>query len=132
VISGDDGKRYTVARDDLKGGAHALMSAATVDFEVSDNRAVSVYPIVGSLSGDRNKWIAAVLAFFLGYLGVHKFYLGRKKQGIIMLLCFFPGMFLYIPALASVAIAFVEAVIYLVKGEQQFFEEYVVGERAWF
>ena len=29
-----------------------------------------------------NKWIAAILAFLLGGLGVHKFYLGQKGWGL--------------------------------------------------
>ncbi|MCB0824667.1 MAG: TM2 domain-containing protein [Armatimonadetes bacterium] len=38
-------------------------------------------PMVGS----RTKVIAALLAFFLGGLGIHKFYLGFNQHGIIML-----------------------------------------------
>ena len=35
--------------------------------------------------GSRTKVIAALLAFFLGGLGIHKFYLGFNQHGIIML-----------------------------------------------
>lgn len=34
----------------------------------------------------KNKYIAALLAFFLGGLGANKFYLGESKRGIIRLL----------------------------------------------
>jgi len=34
---------------------------------------------------DRNKIVAAVLAFFLGTLGIHRFYVGRTGSGIVML-----------------------------------------------
>ena len=34
----------------------------------------------------KNKWIAAVLAWFLGWLGIHKFYLGHNGAGVIYLL----------------------------------------------
>ncbi len=37
-------------------------------------------------SGDKNKLVAALLALFLGGLGIHKFYLGRTGWGIIYLL----------------------------------------------
>ncbi|MDB9505721.1 TM2 domain-containing protein [Microcystis aeruginosa CS-338/01] len=36
----------------------------------------------------RNRTIAALLAFFLGYLGIHKFYLGENLAGILYLLFF--------------------------------------------
>ena len=34
----------------------------------------------------KNKWIAAVLAWFLGGFGIHKFYLGDNAAGVIYLL----------------------------------------------
>ena len=37
-----------------------------------------VHPI-----GERSKWVAAILAFFLGGFGIHRYYLGYKKQGIM-------------------------------------------------
>jgi TM2 domain-containing membrane protein YozV len=43
----------------------------------------------------RNRTIAALLAFFLGYLGIHKFYLGENLAGILYLLFFWtfiPGI----------------------------------------
>lgn len=33
----------------------------------------------------KNKWVAFCLAFFLGYLGAHHFYLGSTTAGIICL-----------------------------------------------
>ncbi len=32
---------------------------------------------------ERNMYIAAALAFFLGYIGIHDFYLGYTKRGVI-------------------------------------------------
>ncbi|NMA37417.1 MAG: TM2 domain-containing protein [Papillibacter sp.] len=34
----------------------------------------------------KNKWIALILCFFVGYLGVHKFYEGKIGMGILYLL----------------------------------------------
>ena len=34
----------------------------------------------------KNKWVAFCLAFFLGYLGAHHFYLGSTTAGIVCLL----------------------------------------------
>ena len=41
--------------------------------------------------GAKNKWIAFVLCFFLGYLGAHKFYEGKIGMGILYL--FTVGLF---------------------------------------
>ena len=40
--------------------------------------------------------IAAVLAFFLGGFGVHKFYLGVNKVGVIYLLITILGSFIFV------------------------------------
>jgi TM2 domain-containing membrane protein YozV len=40
----------------------------------------------------RNQIIAAVLAFFLGWLGIHRFYLGYTGAGIVQLLLFILGI----------------------------------------
>lgn len=39
----------------------------------------------------RNKWVAFLLCFFLGYLGAHKFYEGKAGTGILYLFTF--GLF---------------------------------------
>ncbi|MBR6786022.1 MAG: TM2 domain-containing protein [Clostridia bacterium] len=42
-------------------------------------------------SRERNKWVALLLCFFLGFLGAHKFYEGKTGMGIIYL--FTVGLF---------------------------------------
>ena len=39
----------------------------------------------------KNKWVAFLLCFFLGYIGAHKFYEGKAGMGILYLLTF--GLF---------------------------------------
>lgn len=34
----------------------------------------------------KNKWVAFFLCFFLGYLGIHRFYEGKVGTGILWLL----------------------------------------------
>lgn len=54
-------------------------------------------------SGEKTKLIAGLLAIFLGIFGVHKFYLGYQKSGIVrliisivfMIFAFFIGGFLF-------------------------------------
>ena len=39
----------------------------------------------------KNKWVAFLLCFFLGYFGAHKFYEGKVGMGILYILTF--GLF---------------------------------------
>ena len=63
----------------------------------------------------KNRFIAALLAIFLGGFGVHKFYLGKWNVIFYLLLCW-----TYVP----VIIAFIEGVLYLVNGEEAFDKKY--------
>ncbi len=40
-------------------------------------------PALGTYKQPKDKWMAFALCFFLGYLGIHKFYEGRIAMGII-------------------------------------------------
>ena len=84
------------------------------------------------MSGDKNKIVAALLALFLGGLGIHKFYLGKTTAGIIMLLCGTIGWFLVLPGVVNTIIAFIEFIIYLVISDEDFERKYVQGNQSWF
>jgi TM2 domain-containing membrane protein YozV len=66
---------------------------------------------------EKNRSTAAFLAMLLGWLGAHKFYLGRPVSGAFYLLFFWSG----IPGL----LGFVEGVLYLVQGDQEFQTKYL-------
>lgn len=66
--------------------------------------------------GTKSRVTAAVLAFFLGGFGAHKFYLGKPVWGIIYLLFFWT----LIPAL----VAFIEFIIYLTMSDEVFAQKY--------
>lgn len=66
--------------------------------------------------GSKSRVAAALLAFFLGGLGVHKFYLGRPVWGILYLLF----CWTFIPALVS----FVEFIVYLCMSDESFAAKY--------
>ncbi|MEB5476123.1 TM2 domain-containing protein [Acinetobacter sp. ESL0695] len=66
--------------------------------------------------GEKNKLAAALLAFFLGGFGIHKFYLGRIGQGFLYLIF----CWTFLPAF----IAFIEGIIYLCSSDEQFARKY--------
>lgn len=64
----------------------------------------------------KNKVTAALLAFFLGGVGVHKFYLGETALGILYLLFFWT----FIPALVSC----VDIIVLLTMSDERFISKY--------
>jgi TM2 domain-containing membrane protein YozV len=65
---------------------------------------------------------AALLAFFLGGWGVHKFYLGYNTAGIIYLLTC---------GLCGVG-QLIDFILYLTKSDEDFIETYQRGHKEWF
>ncbi|QLC67003.1 TM2 domain-containing protein [Flavobacterium sp. LPB0248] len=75
---------------------------------------------------ENKKVTAGILGIVLGSFGVHKFYLGYSKEGIIQLVvsvvtCGLGGI-----------IGFVEGIIYLTKSDDEFYQTYQVGKKPWF
>jgi len=67
-------------------------------------------------TSNKSKTTAAILAFFLGGFGVHKFYLGQIGLGILYLVFFWT----FIPAI----VAFIEFIILLTMSEDTFANKY--------
>ncbi len=139
IISGDDGQRYSFQNGDWNGQAPPAAGQA-VDFQNNGDRAVSVFKIAGDnpFSGDKNKLIAGLLGIFLGGLGVHKFYLGYNKPGIIMAAMTIGGFLTswliigLLPLMAASLIGFIEGIIYIVTSDEDFERKYVQGQHHWF
>ncbi|QLG26740.1 TM2 domain-containing protein [Halorarum halophilum] len=86
------------------------------------NREAEMCPECGTtqtvgISGEKDKLAAALIAIFLGGLGIHKFYLGDNRMGVIYLCFFWTG----IPALLGL----IEGIIYLTKTDEEFQWRYV-------
>ncbi len=77
---------------------------------------------------------AGLLAIFLGWLGIHKFYLGYNTPGFIMLAVTVLGsVFTFGLAGAVVGvISLIEGILYLTKSQSEFEQIYVFGKREWF
>lgn len=76
--------------------------------------------------GQENKRVlAGILAILLGYLGIHKFYLGYTKEGVIQLLL---GLAFGIGGIIGV----IEGIIYLTRDDEEFYQTYQIGYKGWF
>lgn len=131
-ISGDDGARYAFARTEWHGKTPPAASQL-VDFEVSGGEALAVYPLRRSASFDRSRVAAAVLAIFVGAIGLHKFYIGKTSAGLAMLIVSVVGLvFAGIPTAIMHVIAVIEGIIYLLMSDETFDRTHVNGPKAWF
>lgn len=83
-------------------------------------------------NGISKRLVAALLAIFLGCLGVHKFYLGINKVGLIYLLVSILGSFLLIPILVISVLGLIDSIKYLMCSDEEFERMYVQGKKAWF
>ena len=72
------------------------------------------------------KIVAGIFGILLGSFGIHKFYLGYTKEGIIQLVvsvltCGIGGI-----------IGFIEGIIYLTKSDEDFVATYITGKKGCF
>jgi len=163
VISGDDNQHYTFSGADWA-ASEPPHSGMRVDFSTRGSVATDIYKAIETVQplasqgagvgeGSRSKTTAALLAFFLGGLGVHKFYLGRVGPGLTHLVLWFLsiasldasmdpevppsevatyiGMFFFL-GIPNGIIVLIEFVIYLSKSRDQFERDYVIGKKGWF
>ncbi|MDO5150707.1 MAG: NINE protein [Oscillospiraceae bacterium] len=78
----------------------------------------------------KEKLVAGLLGILLGSLGIHKFYLGYTKEGVIMLLVSL--LTCGIGAVVMEIIGLIEGIMYLVKSDEEFQATYVDSHKGWF
>ena len=170
LIAGDDGNRYSFVGTEWKDQA-IPNRGMRVDFEAQGGDAVAIYRAVsasgggigGALEGvmgsEKTKVVAGLLGIFLGWAGVHKFYLGIKKPATIQLAVGGGGLVLaivvgnifialgifgigaliglllyaigYLALMAAGMLGLVEGIIYLTKSDEDFQSIYVTGQKQW-
>lgn len=74
---------------------------------------------------ENKKVVAGILGILIGALGIHKFYLGYTKEGIIQIL-------LNLLCGLGSLIGLIEGIIYLTKTDEDFYQTYQVGKKGWF
>jgi len=76
------------------------------------------------------KLVAGICGILVGYFGIHKFILGLTGPGLVMLLV--TVLTFGVGGIAMWVIGLVEGIIYLTRTDEEFYQTYVVGKKAWF
>lgn len=72
----------------------------------------------------KSKVTAALLAFFVGCLGIHEFYLGKSGAGVAFLLVTLLLGWLVFPLIIVMIINFIQMISYLCMSDEQFAAKY--------
>ena len=136
VISGDDGFRYQFDSGDWSSD-QTPRAVVTVAFVAGEDHAKEIYLTTNvrgaTASGIESKrFVAGLFGILLGLWGIHKFYLGYNKEGVITLIAGTFGWILIFPGFIALVVGIVEGIIYITKSDDEFNELYIEGHRPWF
>jgi TM2 domain-containing membrane protein YozV len=102
--------------DNLVPGSQKYCTGCATPLHISARACPKCGASFASPTGNKSRVAAALLAFFFGGIGVHKFYLGRVAAGFLYLIF----CWTFIPAV----IAFIEFIIYLTMTDEAFSAKY--------
>ena len=112
LISGNDGCRYKFAMADWTSSPVYPKEGYNVDFEIDGQKAHDIIVIKNAFKSEKNRIVAALLAFFMGGFGVHRFYLHQTAWGILYLVFFWT----LIPSI----VALIDGIRFLLMDEDTF------------
>lgn len=72
----------------------------------------------------KSRTTAILLCLFLGWLGIHNFYLNRNARGLIQLMILLFFSWLIIPFLALVVWVFIEFIVLITTDDSDFNKEF--------
>ncbi len=78
--------------------------------------------------GFASRLVHAILAFFFGVFGVHKFAQGNASAGVIRLVLIFTCIGFYV----NIIIGWIEAVVYLTRSDENYYQVYYRDMQSWF
>lgn len=104
-------ENFVQRNSDLNDNANSSIQSNITKL-INENHVATELPHNNDTSNGKNMLVAFVLAIFLGWMGIHKFYLGETKSGILYLIFFWTG----IPYI----LAIVDAIKYLLKSTPYF------------
>ncbi len=73
----------------------------------------------------KSRGVAAILAFFLGSLGIHFFYIGKTGAGVLFLILTILFCWTVLIPFAISIITIVQAVLFLTSSQEQFESKYI-------
>jgi len=93
IISGHDGNRYHFTKIDWTGKKDPV-AGQEIDFATEGENAKNIFLLPSQSGGKHSKGTLALVCFFLGSLGIHRFMVGKTGSAIAMLLltCTFFGL----------------------------------------
>lgn len=96
---------------------HGKSEEQNINVSVNNsNKNVQTQNSQDSMTSNKSKLLAALLAIFLGGIGLHKFYLGQPGRGILFLLFFWTGI--------PLIIGLIQGLSYLLMSEQKFAQKF--------